>query len=178
MTDFRRLLLLSCIGLFSSACAVHQPGRTYDMQHGYSERGGVAAEKYQISPRLPPAEKKVAQNLKQQYSKWAGTPYHYGGNSPRGIDCSAFMMQVFDDAFDRPLPRTTAQQVQVGKVVSRRSLRAGDLVFFRTGRNQRHVGVFMGQDSFLHASVTKGVTLSRLDDPYWRTRYWQSRRIL
>ena len=88
------------------------------------------------------------------------------------------MVHIFQDAFAKPLPRTTAEQVKVGNKVAKGRLQAGDLVFFKTGWNRRHVGVFVGDDRFLHASVSNGVVYSSLDDPYWRSRYWQSRRIL
>ena len=150
-----------------SGCAVHKPNTQY-----------AAPQVYALNSTYDARDKDNAQQLRQQYAKWAGTPYHYGGNSKRGIDCSAFMMRLFEESFRKPLPRTTAQQVKLGALVSKQRLKVGDLVFFRTSRKQRHVGVFVGQDTFIHASVSKGVTTSKLTNPYWHARYWQSRRIL
>lgn len=172
--------------VFMSGCSMHQQNQqfTHTPQVYSGDFDAIGAV---ISQRSGKANTNFAKSvsrgkkhayLQRQYSKWAGTPYQYGGTSRSGIDCSALMMKVYNEAFGRSLPRTTAQQVKLGKAVSQKRLKVGDLVFFKTGRNQRHVGVFMGGDQFLHASVSSGVIVSRLADPYWRSRYWQSRRIL
>ncbi len=75
------------------------------------------------------------------------------------------------------LPRTTAEQSQLGKAVPRSMAKKGDLVFFRTGRSMRHVGIYMGNNEFLHASTSQGVVVSSLDTPYWQRAFWQIRRI-
>ncbi|MBY5991855.1 NlpC/P60 family protein [Ferrimonas balearica] len=116
--------------------------------------------------------------LKQQYAAWAGVPHRWGGNSRRGVDCSGLVQLTYQSHFNRALPRTTAQQVQEGQPVARERVQAGDLVFFKTGANQRHVGMMVDSERFLHASTSKGVILSRLDNPYWSARYWQARRVL
>lgn len=111
------------------------------------------------------------------YRSWKGTPYRYGGTTRRGIDCSAFVQVGYSNVYDLALPRTTAEQVKKGKKISRANAREGDLVFFRTGRNSRHVGIYLGNSEFLHASRSKGVIISSLDNPYWRRTFWQIRRM-
>ncbi|TDQ57164.1 spr peptidase [Mesocricetibacter intestinalis] len=113
--------------------------------------------------------------LNQVYSQWAGTRYRLGGTSANGIDCSAFMQQTFAAAFGVSLPRSTSEQRSVGKAIRRSELKQGDLVFFRANR---HVGVYMGNNQFMHASTRDGVTISSLDDAYWARNYTQSRRVL
>lgn len=76
------------------------------------------------------------------------------------------------------LPRTTGGQLSKGKRVARSKLQVGDLVFFHTGRHQKHVGVYVGQQRFIHASRKKGVTISSLDDAYWAHHYLTARRVL
>lgn len=115
--------------------------------------------------------------LLSHYKVWKGTPYRYGGTGRSGVDCSAFAQLTFDGCFDCPLPRTTATQVREGRAVSRSDLRAGDLVFFKTGSVSRHVGICVSPTLFMHASSSKGVTLSSLDNVYWQPRYWQARRV-
>lgn len=118
----------------------------------------------------------TAHDLLTQHSKWAGTPYQLGGNSRKGIDCSAYTKITYQKVFGLNLPRTTIDQVTTGENIQRRNLAPGDLVFFRTGSKQRHVGVYVEQGVFMHASTSKGVTLSRLDNPYWHQHYWKSIR--
>ena len=120
----------------------------------------------------------IEQRLRAEEQAWHGTPYQWGGLSRDGIDCSGFVMNVYQDLFGLPLPRTTTAQVEAGEAVSADALQAGDLVFFRTSRKTRHVGIYLGDGEFAHASTSQGVTTSRLDNTYWRNTYWTSRRIL
>ncbi|AOM00537.1 hypothetical protein FBG13_09540 [Cobetia marina] len=129
-----------------------------------------------------PAEPQLASGpsirevLLEEHDRWAGTPYRLGGTNSRGIDCSALMQHVFSDGFGIELPRTTRDQVKRGKRIDKSQLKPGDLVFFRPSRRYNHVGVYVGNGYFLHASTSRGVKLSRLDNVYWSQHYWQSRR--
>jgi hypothetical protein len=115
--------------------------------------------------------------LKRHYEQWRGTPYVDGGMSATGIDCSGFTALAYRDVFSLALPRTAGEQAESGQEIARASLKSGDLVFFNTGRSKKHVGIYLTDDQFIHASVSKGVTLSSLDDTYWQERYWQARRV-
>ncbi|MCT8467751.1 C40 family peptidase [Chromohalobacter canadensis] len=119
---------------------------------------------------------RIREALLSEHRRWVGTPYRLGGTTQRGIDCSALMQHVYSDAFNLSLPRTTEQQIQEGKRVQRSDLEAGDLVFFRSPGPYNHVGVYVDDGYFLHASTSQGVKLSRLDNVYWNRHYWQSRR--
>lgn len=115
--------------------------------------------------------------LYAQYNKWRGVRYRLGGSSKRGIDCSAFVQVTFKAKLGVNLPRTTSLQSRLGKEIGKNELQAGDLVFFRTGSNSRHVGIYLEENKFLHASQSRGVTISKLDNTYWRANYWKSIRI-
>ncbi len=131
------------------------------------------------APSLSAPEQQAAERqLRAETGRWAGTPYLIGGESRRGIDCSAFVQQLYGAVFGMPLPRTTRRQVRQGRAVPRDQLQTGDLVFFRTSYTTRHVGVYLSGGEFAHASSSRGVTVSRLDAPYWRARYWTARRVL
>ena len=124
---------------------------------------------------INPAYAKSA--LYKQYKEWKGVPYRAGGESRKGVDCSGFVQLTFRKQFDVQLPRDTNSQAQVGHSISSRQLRPGDLVFFNIGKRTRHVGVVIEKNKFLHASTTKGVMISDLNQPYWRRSYWQARRL-
>ncbi|KXS38385.1 MAG: NLP/P60 [Halomonadaceae bacterium T82-2] len=126
----------------------------------------------QASPSL------IREALLDEHERWVGTPYVLGGDSRRGIDCSALMQRIFSEAFAVSLPRTTDDQVREGEQVTRDELQAGDLIFFRPPGPYNHVGVYVGSGRFLHASTSRGVKISRLDNVYWRRYYWQARRPL
>lgn len=101
-----------------------------------------------------------------------------GGRDRNGIDCSGFVQRVFDDLFSVKLPRTTESLVRTGTTVSSQELRTGDLVFFHPPNKIRHVGIYLSKGEFAHASTTKGVTISKLNTPYWQNAYWTAKRVL
>ena len=110
---------------------------------------------------------------------YLGTPYVYGGDSKSGIDCSAFTGAVYDQSVNMKLPRTAADQVKLGQSVSLEDLKFGDLMFFNTtGANPSHVGIYIGDDLFAHASEAFGVTISSIESSYYKKRYTEARRVL
>lgn len=124
----------------------------------------------------PPAL--VREALLAQHERWAGTPYRIGGTGRNGIDCSALVQAIFSETFRLQLPRSTSEQVREGTEVSRDELQVGDLVFFRPPGRYDHVGIYVGDGYFLHASTSQGVMLSELSNNYWQRYYWQARRTL
>lgn len=116
--------------------------------------------------------------LYTQHKKWRGTPYRYGGLTLSGVDCSGFIFQTYRSLFNIKLPRSTKEQVKQGKRVYINQLTAGDLLFFKTGHNVRHVGIYLERGKFLHASSSKGVMISSMYMRYWKDSYWQAKRIL
>lgn len=121
---------------------------------------------------------KTVRLLDQHFKQWAGAPYRRGGRDKRGIDCSGFVQQTYSTLFGISLPRTTRIQAQTGDKISRPELRPTDLVFFKTGLFNKHVGIYKGNGQFMHASTKRGVSLSRLSDEYWEDHFWQARRII
>lgn len=162
--------------------------RTPPDEAGANAPGAHSHAAYRLSPANRLAEqlrnfrrvspKLIRQVLLDQHARWVGTPYVLGGESQRGIDCSALVQQIFDDAFAVELPRTTSDQILEGQRIARDELNPGDLVFFRPPGPYRHVGVYVGEGRFLHASSSQGVIISRLDNVYWNRYYWQARRPL
>ena len=146
-----RLPTLILLSLFLSACGGHHATRS---------------------------QSQVTNALYAQHKTWHGTPYRLGGLSRKGIDCSGFVYLTFKQRFGITLPRTTKEQAKQGDKISLRKLKSGDLVFFKTGWRTRHVGIYIGNGKFLHASTSKGVIISKLDNVYWKKKYWRSRRIL
>ncbi len=117
------------------------------------------------------------QSFMDFYSDWKNVRYKMGGTSRLGIDCSGFTQKVFKEKFGIELPRTTLTQVNVGVEVKKSDLKMGDLVFFKTSRTNKHVGIYMGNGDFLHSSV-KGIQFTKLDKPFYKDSYWTARRIM
>ncbi len=110
----------------------------------------------------------IEKRILDEYRQWQGTRHRMGGTGSKGIDCSGFVKEVYRDVFNIDLPRTTKEQVKLGKPVSIGELQPG---------YPRHVGIFFSKSEFIHASKTKGVTMSRIDAHYWGKYYWTARRI-
>ncbi|PKM37595.1 MAG: glycoside hydrolase [Gammaproteobacteria bacterium HGW-Gammaproteobacteria-10] len=135
-------------------------------------------QKRTTSITLPGSEAAIRQALYGHYREWASIPYQYGGLSKSGIDCSGFVYLTFAQKLGVHLPRTSDRQAQTGRLITQQQLRTGDLVFFNTGPQQHHVGIYIEQRRFLHVSTIKGVAISSLDNQYWSDRYWKSVRVL
>ena len=170
MTITRILLVLILLGLTISCGTVHR---------GTSGSSKESGRPLMLSTDiLIDSQRDREQKLNTAYGDWRGTPYLLGGNSIEGIDCSAFTQIVFENYFNQTLPRHTTEQLQAGNGIRRSWIRAGDLIFFRTGRNLLHVGIYIGEGEFLHASRSAGVTVSNVGEKYWATRYLGARRVL
>jgi len=111
-------------------------------------------------------------------SPWLGTPYLLGGNTKKGTDCSGFVSSIYMEKERMPIPRTSTEEFKKGKSVARNDLIIGDLVFFGNRLRVSHVGIYVGKGNFIHASTSKGVTVTPLDDSYWKPRYIGARRYL
>ncbi|MBW5448681.1 NlpC/P60 family protein [Cohnella sp. CFH 77786] len=116
--------------------------------------------------------------LDDTIAKVMGVDYDYGGTTTSGFDCSGFTGYVFKK-LGIELPRSSKEQFARGKKVARDDLRAGDLVFFNTsGSGVSHVGIYVGEGKFAHASVTRGVTIDSLSAEYYAKRYMGARRVM
>jgi cell wall-associated NlpC family hydrolase len=120
---------------------------------------------------------RIESNIRSAADSWMGSPYEFGGESRSGVDCSALTQALYEDAFSIGLPRTTGKQVNRGNPVEQSEMRAGDLVFFRTADRQKHVGIYLDDGEFLHASSSRGVTISPMQNDYWQQNYWTARRL-
>jgi hypothetical protein len=108
-----------------------------------------------------------------------GTRYRYGGQTAKGFDCSGFVRFMYDKAFNMHLPRSSREMSALGNKVGKDELQPGDLVFFQThGQQINHVGIFIGNDTFIHSSLSKGITEDRLKQAYFDKRFAGAVRIL
>ena len=116
-------------------------------------------------------------NLLEHVDEWYGTRYRYGGTTKSGIDCSAFVRAVYLSAFAVSLPRTAREQYKAARIISATEMKTGDLVFFNTTGGISHVGIYLQNNKFIHASTSYGVTVSDMFDPYYLKRFIGTGRI-
>lgn len=120
------------------------------------------------------------ERMLMQIINYIGTPYKFGGNSRKGIDCSAFTQTIFAEVFNLEIPRSTLGQIKIGsEIINKEDLKFGDLVFFNTRRRQipGHVGIYLWDNLFAHASTRNGVVISTMDLGYYDKRYLSGRRV-
>jgi lipoprotein Spr len=109
---------------------------------------------------------------------WIGTPYHFGGSSRRGIDCSAFTKELYSEVFNLDIKRSSRDIFSMVNPVGKDDLKEGDLVFFKIhSRRISHVGIYLGGGKFAHAS-SRGVAISSLDDNYYSRYFYRGGRLM
>lgn len=140
-------------------------------------KGSGNAANYTSKLEAKNSKTDIKTKLMAQYSEWRGIPYLHGGSSKRGIDCSGFVYVTYLKQFGIKLPRSTELQSNMGIQVSPRDMRTGDLVFFNSLFSENHVGIYLGNRQFLHASTSHGVMVSDMDNDYWRDKFWKAQRI-
>jgi hypothetical protein len=142
---------------------------------------GVMLDKYDLDPDENNFETGTPkEKMLMEIIKYLNVPYQYGGNSKSGIDCSAFTQNVYKSTLSVNLFRSAREQYKQGEIISDvDDLQFGDLVFFdtRSGVSPGHVGIYIGDELFAHASSKKGVTISSLNHTYYKDRFMGSRRI-
>ena len=116
--------------------------------------------------------------LLKMIDEWWGTRYCMGGTSKECIDCSAFVQVLMSGTYNVSVPRTAQEQYNTGNKIGMEELQEGDLVFFHTsGRTISHVGVYMLNNKFVHASTSGGVMFNDLNDNYWREKFRGATRV-
>ena len=169
LSSIRHILFIALSALLLSACGTRAPHYNYP-------------ELAQAAIRL---DMDISMNdnhpLFIESSRWMGVPYRTGGNDRGGIDCSGLSANIFKNAFGIKLKRTSEQQRTANcRTISKQQLQQGDLIFFHNGKNKRmanHVGIYLKNNRFIHASTSRGVIVSNLNDPYYKRLFMQGGRV-
>jgi cell wall-associated NlpC family hydrolase len=150
-----------------------QNKNTWNMQETNLDKPNNINNASNIGAKIIPQLLENAKNL-------LGVPYRYGGNTPSGgMDCSGFVRYIFYYTAGMNLPRTTREIARYGRIIDKQNLRAGDLVFFNTRGNLSHLGIYMGDNSFIHApSSGSRVRIESLNTPYWNDKYDSAKRLI
>jgi len=110
---------------------------------------------------------------------WLGTPYRLGGDTKKGVDCSGFAYQLYDKTFNTIIGSNSRNIFSMVNPINKVELKEGDLVFFKIkSKSISHVGVYIGDNKFAHASSSKGVMISNLNEPYWQRYFYKGGRLL
>ncbi len=110
--------------------------------------------------------------------EWYGVPYKYGGKNKSGIDCSNFTSTLYNAVYNKPLIGSSSSIFEQCKSVSKNNLEEGDFVFFKIdGDKISHIGVYLQNNKFVHATTKKGVMIDDIDEPYYKKYFYKGGRI-
>ncbi len=157
--------------------------KAFQSANGLEVDGLVGSDTYaallgKAMPQVSRGANYISRRIIQESMQYLGVPYVFGGTSPGGFDCSGYVRYVFANA-GVYLPRTADEQFEIGTPVSTEELIAGDLVFFSTYTyGASHVGIYLGDGSFINASSSRGVAIDSLYDSYWGSCYIGARRVM
>lgn len=136
------------------------------------------ATKKQYTYNQKPNYSENKNKLNSEIESWINVPYKYGGNDKQGVDCSGFINAIYLSVYKIQLPRTTKEIFKKSTPIKKENLQEGDLVFFKiNGNDVSHVGIYLAQNKFVHASSSKGVVISLLNNTYYENHYLGGGRI-
>jgi lipoprotein Spr len=161
----------------SNAClSIKKAGGVYSNAHSRKDKK-EHIEQYAI--KLNASTREIKKHLDWIYfaEEWQGVPYRYGGVNKEGVDCSALVQQAYRKIYEIKTPRDAKSQFKCCTRIPRRKLKWGDLLFFAIESKEiSHVGIYLYHGWFLHASSSKGVRISHLDEKYYTKYYYAAGR--
>ena len=150
----------------------HGETKTTENRISQSEGEDLSAMQVKYAVLLnTPAEEVKNTKMFEFIDTWYGTPYRLGGTTKKGIDCSAFSQFLFASVYGLSIPRTAREQYYLTSRITRTELKEGDLIFFNTRGGVSHVGVYLQNNKFVHASTSGGVMISDIFDEYWARKF-------
>jgi lipoprotein Spr len=165
-----KILPLIAFAIFLASCSSSVRFNSADSEKDYVKKSSNVSYLPQQSIEIEYPSDDHAKEILEDAESWLGVSYQYGGESRSGADCSGFVWSVFK-SLGYTLPRTAHQQWQFAVPVNTSDARPSDLVFFSDDPTIDHVGIYLGNDRFIHSSTSRGVIISSLSESYYSRRF-------
>lgn len=169
---YSKLFIIVCLFILYSCGSTKQYYNPYEVQTLSQKLNIPLDHKNEADDKNIP--------LYVQCASWIGTKYRYGGNTKKGIDCSGMVKNIYSTVYNMTISRSTKTQFSESKKISKNKAVPGDLIFFSTNKKKNsptHVGIYLKDDKFIHASSSKGVIVSSLNENYYTKYFMNFRRI-
>ncbi|MDE6485570.1 MAG: C40 family peptidase [Duncaniella sp.] len=167
---YSHILIFIFCGLAAALMTACGSSRTVTASAGHKvdRKGGSTMSKVEYAV-IDGSMESSSRALLAEAKKWLGTPYKYGGEDRNGVDCSGLVLNVFRNALNIKLPRSSSKQMEYSSSIAKRDLIPGDLLFFATtgGNRISHVGMYIGEGKMVHSSTSRGVMVSRIEEDYF-----------
>ena len=147
---------------------------------GFSKKNDIRLHPRFLSDNQDELQSIQNEALQQKIIEWLGTPYRGGSNTKSGTDCSGFVQMIFREVYNKVLTHSSREMIKEVRVLKKRSeLQEGDLLFFKTEHHRvSHVGIYLKDGLFVHASTSKGVEIASLTMPYYIKTFYKAGRIM
>lgn len=167
-------LIVICLSALFCSCSITRNRKPKSLAEKIEAKHGRGEKEKKTETAKDKGESRYKGELMKYCDKWIGTPHRMGGITKQGVDCSGFVYNVYKDVYGISLPRRSQDMEKACRTTkSLERAEEGDLVFFnnRPGGSTNHVGIFLDKTKFIHTSTSKGVTISRFDEKYWKERF-------
>lgn len=172
------LFLSSCGSTRKTASASSRPPSFHEQRRLRYEHEALETEPLPTSENVEMEVHSGTRELYDFIDAWEGTPHRMGGNTKKGVDCSGFVINIYNEVYQNPFKGRRAEDLfSETEPIRKENLREGDLVFFKIhGRRIDHVGLYLSQGDFVHVSSSRGVMISNLDEAYYQKRFFMGGR--
>lgn len=179
MIKYFKIVLLIAVGSCLTACHSKSKTKSSSGEKPKTETNVSSSKMKNVADLLGVKESEIKnEDLYKFIAAWYGTPYKYGGCDIKGTDCSCLTINLYQKVFKKNLPRTADEMMKMCDKLSSSKVEEGDMVFFKIESKQvTHVGVYLKNDKFIHASTKKGVMISDLNEPYFKKYFYTFGRL-
>lgn len=170
--------IIFCLSLFTSSCRSNKNFASTE-KRTEEKSGSTKNIEKKYAALLSVTENNISNTALYSFiDEWYGVPYKYGGKDKKGIDCSNFTSTLYKNIYHKALTGSSSSIFTQCKEVPKKDLKEGDLVFFKIEKDDiSHIGIYLQNNKFVHATTKKGVMINDLDEAYYKKYFYKAGRL-